>query len=1111
MTDRRLIEAAFPLKQVSLDSVHEKNVRHGHVSTLHIWPARRPLAASRAALLATLLRDPGSEEGRSRLLGRIAGTVESAPARGGERSRKETRGGILHWGRESEAAGAGEIARFRAEIRKAFGGRAPRVLDPFAGGGAIPLEAMRLGCEVTAADLNPVAWFLLRCTLHYPRLLAGETRPLPGFAVLDREFAEAFLKARGITRAAALREALARLGHGDEEPVQVTSLGNAESPTSNAEVAWHLRAWGQWVLAAARRELAARYPTYAEFEAVRRKGRRRADRRPDVRCRPRPARLLAPDGDGRVSAASLNTEFDSRYLENEANPRWVAKPVVAYLWARTVRCGGCRAEIPLLKTCWLCRKAWKRVRLTLQPRDDGAGVDFGIEHDVPEDRGNAAQRRERDRKLGVGTMGASGARCPGCGAISTTKDIRAEGVAGRLGERMTAVVVDGQEGKEYRLPTDQEIEVARVEREELETLYAEIPFGLPDESIVAERPSPNSRGASDLPRYGFDTWRTLFTGRQLLALGTFIRAMRRCAEAMGDYPDDWREALVAHLAPSISRLVDRGSALATWTSGPEQVSHAFARFALPMVWDFAESCPLADATGGFIQAVEWISRVVEHTEAAVAEAPAPRVELRSATEPPSDRFDLVCTDPPYSDAIPYSDLMDFFHVWLRRTLHGLSPAVDAAFARPLGPKWDADTNDGELVDQPGRFDTDAAKSRQVYEEGMLRAFQRCRDALRDDGRMVVVFANKKPADWATLVSALIRAGFVVDASWPIQTERDSKVAGGARLSSSIWLVCKKRPATARRGWDKTVLAEMQVNVTERLRAFWDAGIRGPDFVWAATGPALEAFSRHAVVKTADAPGEQLTVDDFLRRVRRMVVGFVVSRLLDQRDGATGELDDPTTYYLLHRKDFGLAPAPAGACILYALSCNVSDADLAGRMDLLAGGGRAASADDDVDNNSEASGSNVRLKPWNRRRDRDLGDPSPDGGQPSLIDCVHKLMQLWKTGEQSRVDAYLEARGLWRHEIFARVVQAITELAERGSEERATLESIQTHIRNHGGVSVPRPMALDYGTSHERSCSTVPRYDQRRSAPPRVHERSEASRSASARRAGATLRAVRPEE
>ena len=1061
MTDTRLIETAFPLRQVSLDSVHEKNVRHGHISTLHIWPARRPLAASRATLLAALLRDPGTEEGRHRLLGRMAGTVETVTGSNGEPA-KETRGGILHWGRESEPEGAEEIARFRAEIREAFGGRTPRVLDPFAGGGAIPLEAMRLGCEAVAADLNPVAWFILRCTLHYPRLLAGRSRPLPAFAVSERAFVEAFLKARGVTGKLALRAELERLGHGDGEAAQLTAPAlERDSPASNADFAWHLRAWGRRVLAGVRRELAARYPTYAEFEPLRRKGRRRSDRQPEARYRRRPARLLEPDEDGRVSTDALNAEFDSLYLEHDANPRWVAKPPVAYLWARTVCCGSCRAEIPLLKTRWLCRKAQKRVWLTLESRADGAGVDFGIERDAPEGGGSPAQRREHDGALGAGTMSASGATCPCCGVIATMEDLRIAGRTGRLGARMTAVVVDGQQGKEYRSPTDVEIAAGRVEQEELDELYAAIPFGLPNEPT----PSEQSLGMR-IPRYGFDTWRTLYTNRQLLVLGTFVRIIRRCAEDMEEYPREWRETLVANLAPSISRLTDRGSTLATWTNDPEKIRSTFARFALPMVWDFAESCPLTDTTGGFGQAIEWIARVVEHGQAAAEGAPAPTVLRQSASKLQPGSFDLICTDPPYYDAIPYSDLMDFFHVWLRRTLHGLSPETDAAFAAPLGPKWDAETCDGELIDDASRFGGDRGASKRNYEDGIARAFSRFHDALRDDGRLVLVFANKSPDAWETLVSALIRAGFVVDGSWPIQTEMQTRQRSlsSAALSSSIWLVCRKRPATARHGWDNKVLAEMQANVTGRLRDFWDASIRGPDFVWAATGPALEAFSRHTVVKKADAPGERLTVDEFLRRVRRMVVGFVVSRLLDQRDGATGELDDATTYYLLHRNDFHLDAAPAGACILYALSCNLSDSDLAGRLDLLVRGGRAAPADDDAGDNGQTSGGEVRLKPWSRRCARDLGEPRADGGPPPLIDCVHKLMQLWKTGDQSRVDAWLEARGLWRHELFARVVQAIIELAERGSEERAMLESIQNHLRTHGGGTVPRAMSLDYGAA-----------------------------------------------
>src|ERR1051325_1832716 len=276
MTDiPRLIEFAFPLKQASIDSVHEKNVRHGHISTLHIWPARRPLAACRAALIATLLPDPkvGAkperiseaewekeiQERRQKLCERIGGTLEETIERKKmpngsivERKKEETKGGILHWiGTEPASGGRkkieqyrrevahreNELAWFRDEIRNAYGGRAPRVLDPFAGGGAIPLEAMRLGCEVSAADINPVAWFILKCTLEYPQKLAGATHPLPNFILDDEEFMTAFYKAHPHLA-----------GRTKKTKAQEARPGLFDSPQSNraprADLAWHVRAWG---------------------------------------------------------------------------------------------------------------------------------------------------------------------------------------------------------------------------------------------------------------------------------------------------------------------------------------------------------------------------------------------------------------------------------------------------------------------------------------------------------------------------------------------------------------------------------------------------------------------------------------------------------------------------------------------------------------------------------------------------------------------------------------------------------------------------------------------------------------------------------------------------
>lgn len=296
-SQRRLIEVDFPLEQVSLDSVHEKNVRHGHISTLHIWPARRPLAACRAALIATLLPDPDNAEERKAIYRRLAGevveTIERKKISGKvvEKRKRGTRGGILHWGRENSP----DLDWFRQKIREAYGGRSPKVLDPFAGGGAIPLEAMRLGCEATAIDINPVAWFILKCTLEYPQKLAGQTQPLPDFVLRDRDFMEGFLKAKGF-KGVGLKRQLAKLGLGGADTPAEPEL-IAHDPLLEADLAWQVRASGRWVLAEARKRLAHRYPTYAEFQA------------PEPCGGPyeaQPLQLLEPDASGNTDVAPLN-------------------------------------------------------------------------------------------------------------------------------------------------------------------------------------------------------------------------------------------------------------------------------------------------------------------------------------------------------------------------------------------------------------------------------------------------------------------------------------------------------------------------------------------------------------------------------------------------------------------------------------------------------------------------------------------------------------------------------------------------------------------------------------------------------------------------------------
>jgi putative DNA methylase len=1015
MTDQpRLIEVAFPLKQASLDSVHEKNVRHGHISTLHIWPARRPLAASRAALIATLLPDPDNTAERKQMLERLGGRLVTKvkkkklpDGRVEEQISEETQGGILHWGRENST----DLDWFREKIREAYGGRAPRVLDPFAGGGAIPLEAMRLGCDVTAVDINPVAWFILKCTLEYPQRLAGQLRPLPDFALQSREFMESYFKSKGLDGAklqVQLKELGLDLPNTQPEQQQLAGL-HTQVVSVEADLAWHVRAWGWWVLQQAKADLAHFYPTI--------------------------------DG----------------------------KPTVAYLWARTVTCKNCRAIVPLLKTRWLCKKDNKRVALTMEPNADRTGVVFGIQNDVPVAKGTTAQKREADKQTGGGTMSHSGVTCPCCGTIMTREDLQQAGLNGQLGTAMTAVVADCKQGKEYRLPEETEIQLASEAINEVANVFSEIPYGIPEELIPQGASRAGGGSSFTVSLYGMTSWHDLFSSRQLLALGTFVKYTRAVRDLMRNqgYSPEWIQAITAYLAIGIDKLADYIAALCTWHVTGEKMSHVFVRFAIPVNWDFAELNPLSDSSGNYWACLDWVTRVVEHTTQAARESVTTHILRQSAIiEHGSDKFDAIVTDPPYYDAISYSDLMDFFYIWLRRTLQGLSPEIDAEFQEATSPKWDHDRNDGELVDEASRFDNDRQKSKENYERGMFRVFQACYKSLTPDGRLVLVFAHKQPDAWETLVSAIIRAGFVVDGSWPIQTEMGNRTRAlsSAALSSSVWLVCKKRPEMARPGWDTRVLEEMQERIVSRLHDFWDAGIRGPDFVWAATGPALEVYSQHPVVKKTNEPGQVLSVSEFLRHVRRIVVDFVVGRVLSHNGGggpdAVSGLDDVTTYYLLHRYDFGMASVPIGPCILYAVSCGLSDNALITRYDLLAKTGGQAPDEDNEDEaerddgeTEEGTSSSVRLKQWNQRKSASLGYTLPGTPPPPLIDQVHRLMLLWRAGDVTRVDEFLDVRGLGHNTLFHQLLQALIELAQAGSEERSLLESISNHVGQRGSLPV----------------------------------------------------------
>ena len=305
---------------------------------------------------------------------------------------------------------------------------------------------------------------------------------------------------------------------------------------------------------------------------------------------------------------------------------------------------------------------------------------------------------------------------------------------------------------------------------------------------------------------------------------------------------------------------------------------------------------------------------------------------------------------------------------------------------------------------------------------MEAAFRRAWEALTPDGRMVMVFAHKDPEAWETLVAAMIRAGFTVTASWPIDTEMGNRTRAmeSAALASSIWLVCRKRLEGAGVGRFGAVRRAMQERITERLRYFWDVGISGPDFAWTAVGPALESYSAYDEVRRLD--GSPFTVSEFLREVRRLVADFALGQILKGR--STEGLDEWTRYYLIHRNHFGLEAGPVGECILLSQGYGLDLNDLRGPRGFLV----------------KAKGSDLRLARWDERTRDDLGEPQPSGGLP-LIDVLHRLMSLWSAGQLDAVNGYVAEKGLRQNDLFWAMAQAVLEMALPKSKERTLLEAL----------------------------------------------------------------------
>lgn len=791
---KKLIETSLPLEAINAASAREKSIRHGHPSTLHLYWSRKPLATARAILFAQLVDDPASRPEEFP-------TVEAQDA---ERARlHDLMSRLVVWENSSDTA---LLEQARAEIRRSNGGTIPAVVDPFAGGGSIPLEAQRLGCPAEASDLNPLAVLINKALIDIPPRFGGRPPIHPGAA---------------------------------DQPCYRGTEGLAED----------VRFYGQWMRDEAERRIGHLYP-----------------------------KVKGPGG----------TEHT----------------VIAWKWARTVISPNPAnpIEVPLVNSWWLSKKKGKEAWVRATVRD--GQVHYEVVHDA-----NGPKGAEDGTRVGRGGY-AVGDRTP-----IAADYIKEEGVNRRLGKHMLAIVAEGRKGRLYVSPDQIHVAASQVE----------CPKDVPSETL------PYDPRALWTPSYGLTKFSDLFTNRQLVALTTFSDLVgemhkRVLSDALASGVDEgesleaggtgaraYADAIATYLALGVSRLADYSNSLATWDATRDSATHLFTRQAIPMNWSFIEVNPFSGSSGNFFSLLNGICKVILRI---------PANTVGSVIQASADARDysglVVSTDPPYYDNIGYSDLSDFFYVWLRRSLSDIHPSLVSTM---LTPKAE------ELVANPYRHNG-KEQAAEFFVNGFNTVFERIRQGANPDVPMTVYYAYKQQDNgkdgktstgWHTLLDGLIGAGWEVTATWPVRSELTNRMLsqGTNALASSIVLACRPRPDDAPTTTQRAFVQRMKAELPDALRTLMQGDIAPVDLAQAAIGPGIAVFSRYARVRSAS--GGDIGAREALE---------LINRTLDEVLGEQESDFDPDTRFAVRwYRQYGWRPEHSGMADQLARTTQTSIAEL----------------------------------------------------------------------------------------------------------------------------------------------------------------------------------------
>lgn len=888
---KKLIEVAMPIKEISAESVRDKSIRHGHISTLHLWWARRPLPVCRAVVFASLVPDPldpacpsafqdaveillgpkcdlgnvykpyediphtavvdkMEDNLRNRLLmfiGKFSDKYVSNEKQGKNTPAKNQlhRYSLIKWDNKNEESVIGRARKLifvshnahsgkdaqhliaqhdqlwselkEAERRlyhypdrhesnpevealekakdaalEAFLAKMPKVFDPFAGGGAIPLEAARLGCNSYGNDINPVAHIIQRGSCEFPQRFGKPiTYSLDNFV---KQYGEKTLK-------------------------QCSGEGQVFGDTL---------------------QLPNRLAFDVEYYAL---------------------QLLD----------RVEKEIGNLYPKDEKGNQ-----PIAYYWARIGKCENpsCGAQVPLLRGFYLVNKGEKKI--FLNPQIDGNKISFSIE----------------EGKCNLDTwMYRANLTCPCCGNITTVNDLKKQFRIEKPKTKLLAVIEDSSSGKKYRLPTKEESSLSESVNVDRAGFHETMDNG-------------NYRDLK-LPKWGFHLWSDMFTNRQLLALQTFVEQLQALKTEWGTDLSTYQQAVITYLAIWIDRIAIKQVSFITWDSSRETVSNLFGRQAIPMKFDFVESVTFCNSSGSARNQIDWIIRFIRSESTCI-----PSVMKNTASgernQFAEDELDAVVTDPPYYDAIAYADLSDFFYIWLKRTVFDLYPFN---FATPQTPKTE------ECTALKHHHENNTDKAFQHFDKKLLQIF----DAIehQTNGIVSIMFAHQSTDAWTTLCNSILGARMNITGSWASDTELQNRMVGlsGDALASSVTVACKPSQKSGI-GDYKVVRKEILQVIKEEVAQLYALGFRGADLLTACFGKAVSVFGQYQMVEKAD--GTQVTVAELLEMAREAAFNAIVSDI---------NTDDLTKFYIGWLNLFGFSEAvhdDVRRILQIGLSVDISD-------------------------------------------------------------------------------------------------------------------------------------------------------------------------------------------